>query len=123
MNRLFATLFVIGMVAAGCTTKAKARAHAGAAFTAWQQQQAAGNVRIPAFSVKIVGEVRYPVVEWSEGLTLAQAIVAAEYTGPATPFSIEISRNGEIISVKPQYLLQGRNDPALEPGDVVEIRR
>ena len=123
MKRLLLALLWFGLAASGCTTKAKARAHARAAFTAWEQQLAAGNVVQPAQSVKIVGEVRHPVVEWTEGLTLARAIVTAEYVGLNSPFSITITRGGEVISVNPQYLLQGRTDPELEPGDVVEILR
>ena len=121
VKQCFSMLVLLAAFATGCTTKAKARAQAAAAFAAGQQWQAAQTPHVPV--VRVIGEVRNSLVEWSEGLTLARAIVAAEYTAPAAPIAITITRNGEIIRVNPGHLLQGRVDPELQAGDVVEIRR
>ncbi len=101
----------------GCTTRSKADAKARAAFRAGhvlaQPEQPAVFFR---------GEIRNLTIPWTDGLTLAQAIVGAEYVGRRDPILIVIARRGAIIRVNPRQLLRGTDDPLLEPGDLVEIR-
>ena len=73
--------------------------------------------------VMVSGPVRNPVVEWNEELTLAQAIVTADYLGSRAPRNIFIHRGPEVIRVNPYRLLRGLDDLPMEPGDLIEIRR
>ncbi len=75
----------------------------------------------PPANVTVSGSVRNTEIPWTQGLTLARAIVAAEYTGADDPAEIIITRNGEQGSVDPQALLQGADVP-LEAGDAITIR-
>ncbi len=115
-----AILILAALSGSSCTTRAKARANANAAFIAGQQQ--AWNQFLPMRpnSVRFAGPVRQPLVEWTEDLTLAQAIIAADYQGP-DPRVLIVHRNGQAIPVDPQRLLAG-DDMPLERGDVIEIR-
>ena len=73
-------------------------------------------------SVFLRGEFKTGTVPWTEGLTLAQALAAAEYTGWLTPREIVITRQGQPTSVDPNQLLRGFDNPMLEAGDIVEAR-
>lgn len=73
--------------------------------------------------VWIRGDVKSPVVLWNEELTLARAIVAAQYKGLWDPRAITIIRQGQTHKVNPRDLLKGRYDPPLEPGDTIIIER
>lgn len=104
----------------GCTTKAKAKADARAAYMAGQQQALERALQSRS-SVSILGPVRNPLVTWTAGLTLAQALVAADYYSRTDPKEILIVRNGQPLNVDPKQLLAGEDIP-LEAGDVVQIR-
>ena len=71
----------------------------------------------------IRGDVKNPAVPWNEELTLARAIVAAEYKGFWDPHVITIIRQGQSYKINPRDLLKGRDDPPLEPGDTIVIER
>jgi len=73
--------------------------------------------------VWIRGEVKNRAVPWDEDMTLSRAIVAAEYTGFSDPHAISILRAGQTYKVNARDLLRQRDDPALQPGDVVVIER
>jgi hypothetical protein len=73
--------------------------------------------------VWIRGDVKNPVVLWNDQLTLAHAIVAADYKGFSDPHVIMIIRRGQSYKVNPRDLLRGVEDPALEPGDTIVIER
>ena len=73
-------------------------------------------------AVFVRGDVRNPVIPWSEELTLARAILAAEYVGRWDPHSINVVRGNRSKRFSPSRLLSGE-DMDLEPGDVIEIRR
>ena len=81
------------------------------------QQQAQSEVP----QVKFLGHVRYPVVYWSDGLTLAKALADAEYLGQDDPTAITIYRNGQAMRIDPQGLLAGQDYP-LFPGDTIVIQ-
>jgi protein involved in polysaccharide export with SLBB domain len=113
-------ILLVTLTLVGCVTRTKARADAQAAFIAGQQQAMAGIQRTQGASVTIIGPVRNPIVPWTEDMTLAKAILAADYTGPTDPNDIVIMRNGRAIKVDPNQLLNGEDVP-LQTGDVVQI--
>jgi hypothetical protein len=108
----------------GCVSKSKANAQARAAYIAGQQQalmrmqQAQTQSQGPCVTVN--GEVRNHVVPWAEGMTLAKALVAADYVGAADPGQILIVHNGIATRVEPRQLLSGVDIP-LQPGDIVQL--
>ena len=122
MKFCFAIL-LLALVAMGCTTKSTARLKEQNAFLAGQnlamQQQA--QAAALAQGVKIVGAVQQTQVPWVAGLTLAQAIATANYTGTDEPKQIIITRQGESAVLDAKVLLNGTNIP-LEVGDVIELR-
>jgi len=73
-------------------------------------------------AVFIRGDVRNPIVPWSEDLTLARAILAADYVGRFDPHSINLIRGNRSKRFSAAMLLSGA-DTELEPGDIIEIRR
>lgn len=73
--------------------------------------------------VWVRGDVKNRAVPWDEDLTLSRAIVAAEYTGLWDPHAISILRSGQTYKVNTRDLLKQRDDPFLQPGDVVVIER
>ena len=107
----------------GCVSKATAQAQARAAFLAGQEQATERMQQSQASgpSVTCIGQVRNKLIPWTADLTLARAILAADYFGPADPTSIVVIRDGQQTSYDPKKLLQG-TDILLEPRDVIEIR-
>jgi hypothetical protein len=116
-----ATVLAGSALSCGCISKAKADAQARAAFQAGQQQ-ALQQMQVRGPTVTFVGEVKHTLVPWSAGLTLAQAVLAAEFFGPTDPKVIVILRGQEAIQVDPRLLLGGE-DILLQPRDVIEISR
>lgn len=108
------------LVGSGCVSKNKARLREREAFIAGQQQ-AMSQLRQVSSVVQIVGEVENPTLPWSEGLTLAQAIVAADYRGFRDPKEIVIERQGQTIAINPKALLRGEDEP-LQAGDRIILR-
>jgi hypothetical protein len=117
-------LSLLAVAFGGCVSKSKANAQARAAFLAGQQeamtrmQQAQTQGQGPC--VTINGQVRNRVVPWTQGLTLAKALVAADYFGAADPGQIIIVHHGIATRVEPQKLLSGVDIP-LQPGDIVQL--
>ena len=119
---LFCLALLLCSALAGCVTKAQAKARERAAYIAGeqaavvrlQQSQAQGP------SVRINGPVKNPVVPWTEGLTLSQAIFAAEYQTVGDPLEIMVVRGGLARLVNVRNLLGGQDVP-LQPGDVIQI--
>ena len=72
-------------------------------------------------AVSFMGPVRNATVPWTPDLTLAQAVIAADYMGPQDPKLIVIRRQNEEIPVNPQHLLGGVDIPVVA-GDVIEIQ-
>src|SRR5260221_8055173 len=70
-----------------CVSKSKADARARAAFFAGQQQaaQVARQTQLQGPTVTVVGEVRNAMVRWTVDLTLAKALIAANYYGNPDP--------------------------------------
>src|SRR5258706_13185932 len=85
----------------GCTTRSKAKAQAQAAFAAGQQQALAQMRDAQRMIIRVIGNVRNPEVAWTEGLTLAQAIVAAGCYEQRDPREVVVIRRGERIPIDP----------------------
>ncbi len=115
---LFAVAF------AGCVSKSKAQAQARAAYLRGQQETMARmqqmQVQGQGPCITVNGEVRNHVVPWTEGMTLAKALVAADYFGNTDPAQIIILHNGIGKRVEPRKLLSGEDIP-LQAGDVVYL--
>ena len=122
MKELCGSLLALVLFAGGCTTKSKADAKARAAFAAGQQQVFERAFELQRTSVRFIGNVQNPLVEWADGLTLGQAMVAADYKDKTDPKEIIVLRGGQPMRVDPQQLLRGEDYP-LQPGDTVEIRQ
>jgi hypothetical protein len=112
--------WLLAVALAGCVSQSKANAQARAAFLAGQQQAAARMQQAQGPSVTINGEVRNHVVPWTQGLTLAQAVVAAEYCGAKDPGELIIVHNGIATRLDPKQLLSGVDLP-WQPGDIVQL--
>jgi hypothetical protein len=121
--KLFPVILTLALAAAGCTTKSAARLKEQNAFLAGQnmalQQQAQAAAQ--AHGVTIIGPVQNPNVPWVAGLTLAQAVATAAYTGTDEPKQIILTRQGESAMLEANVLLNGPDIP-LEVGDVIELR-
>jgi hypothetical protein len=109
------------LATSGCITKSNANVRAQAAFAAGQQQGTTHAQAAPSVSFR--GDVKKSSVPWTEELTLAQALLTAEYTGLWDPHTILVIRKGETFKVDPKRFLRGQDDPLLEPGDTVEVHR
>ena len=104
---------------AGCTTQSKAKQQARKAYIAGQQQ---AQQRLQAqTSVTVLGPVRNQLVPWTDDLTLAKALVIADYSGKGAPREIILVRNGLAQHIDPQQLLAG-NDVPLLAGDLIQLR-
>jgi len=60
-------------------------------------------------------------VPWTDELTLAKALHAAEYFGDKDPTEILIVRSGKAIRYDPKKLLEGEDMP-LEPQDLIQLK-
>ena len=72
--------------------------------------------------VQVRGDVRNRVIPWNEDLTLARALVAADYIGRWDPLSVTVTRGRKTQRFSASRLLGG-DDMFLEPGDVIDIHR
>lgn len=115
---------LLACAAGGCVSKSKADARARAAYVTGQQEALARMQQIQAQaqgpSITINGEVRNRVVPWSEELTLAKALVAADYYGAAEPAQIIIVHNGIGKRYEVKQVLSGADIP-LAAGDMVQL--
>jgi hypothetical protein len=131
---MLSLVLLLALTACGCAGKAKKQAEYRRAYSAgvqaaqaqMQQAQRPQSMSQPLPSttdpqVRILGSVRNPVLTWSEGLTLARALVLADYEKSTAPTIITIYRNNQPLEIDPQRVLQGE-DCALFPGDIVYIQ-
>ena len=121
--KILSAIVLLALAATGCASNSTARLKQQNAFLAGQnaalQRQAMAAAQ--AQGVIIDGAVQSPTVPWVAGLTLAQAIATAHYTGPDAPKQIIITRQGESATLDAKVLLDGTDIP-LELGDVIELR-
>lgn len=104
---------------AGCVTKATADRQARAAYVAGQKA-AYQSMESAQTAVVVLGDVRKHEIPWVAGLTLAQAIATAGYTGTRDPTNIILKRNSVQTDIDPKQLLNGKDVP-LQPGDVISV--
>ena len=116
-----AVILLLALIAGGCTTKSTATTDARTAYIAGQRDALAGVVAAQRTSIVVNGPVQNPEIQWTDGLTLAQALVAANYTARGNPTEIILIRHGESASISPKDLLRGADVP-LEPGDTITLR-
>src|SRR5215469_14316198 len=102
---------------AGCVTRATADAQAKAAFVAGEKA-AYQTMQSSTTAIMILGNVQKHQIPWVDGLTLAQALSTANYTGAHDPTDIVLRRNSIQTEVDPKQLLGGKDVP-LHPGDVI----
>ena len=120
MKQLLIYCSLMLLAGAGCVSKSKADAQARAAYLAGQNQGLSMAAQGP--SVWVIGNVKTPVVPWTQDLTLAKALIAAEYQGTKDPREIVVQHKGmEPLHLRAQQLLEGQDMP-LQAGDRVEIR-
>jgi hypothetical protein len=114
-------IILLTFLAAGCVSKKTADERARQAFQAGQDQAAKQWQEKSPPEVVVRGPVRNPAIPWTENLTLAKAIVDADYTGFMNPVVVRVIRNGQMVDeVKGIDLLHGQDFP-LEAGDIVDI--
>jgi len=120
MKEMLVVAGLLVLTATGCVTKGEANARAKAAFLAGERQGMA--MKSAESSVWLVGNVRTPVIPWTEDLTLAKAVIDASYQGTKDPSQFVILRGGHTPTyVSAQQLLNGYDVP-LQAGDRIEIR-
>lgn len=122
MKLFLSTLVLVAAMAGGCATKSGVRSEMQRMMG--EERQRAERERLekePA--VWFRGDVQLLRMAWREGLTLAVALSEARYTGFGTPKLLTVTRDGQVYSVNVRALLRGQENPELEPGDVVEVRR
>jgi hypothetical protein len=112
---------VLALCFGGCTSKSKAQSEARTAYLAGQQQAMMQMQVNRNPTVTVQGQVHNNVVEWTEDLTVAKAIVAADYYGKRDPREIILLRRGIASRVDMKVLSEGEG-PLLQPGDLLELR-
>ena len=118
-GQLLVLLLMASGLVTSCTSKSKARANAQKAFRAGQAQATiAAEARQK--NISFTGPVLNPIVTWTEGLTLAEAIVAARWSGLPDPRLVVITRADERVELSPGESVAAAQLP-LEPGDAVEL--
>ena len=122
MRYALSLLLFLVLGASGCVSKGKARAEAMKAFAAGHEQ-AVKELQNREPVVIVLGSVRNHSVPWEEGMTLAQAIDAAFYTGFRDPQVIRLTRGDETIEIRASELLRGSKNPVLQAGDVINLSR
>jgi hypothetical protein len=117
--RIYLGIVILVLVAVGCVTKSQADAQARAAYMAGQQA-AYQSIQGGMTDITFLGSVKNHHVPWATGLTLAQALATASYTGSQDPQEIIVKRNSVETLVDPKQLLNGQ-DVSLQPGDVISV--
>jgi hypothetical protein len=118
-------LSLLTLAFAGCVSKSTAQARERAAYLRGQQEAAVRmqqqmQTQGQGPSVTVNGDVRNRVVPWTDGMTLAKAIMAADYYGATDPRQIFVLRNGVARRIDVQKLISGTDFP-LQPGDIVQL--
>ena len=121
---LFTIVLLLCLALSGCAGKTKSKEqiqHAYAAGVEAGKLQAQQQAQTAVPQVRFLGRVANPVVLWTDGLTLAKALVEAQYLEQNDPTTITIYRNGQPMRIDPQTLLAGQDYP-LFPGDTIVIQ-
>jgi hypothetical protein len=117
--RICFCVLLLSLLAAGCVSKSRADADARAAYVAGQRA-AYQSMQGAMTDITVLGPVQKHQVPWVAGLTLAQALATADYTGSQDPQEIILKRNSVETQLDPKQLLNGQDVP-LQPGDVISV--
>jgi hypothetical protein len=117
----FAALLISVVTTSGCVTRSQAEADEHEAYLDGQRDAFASVAEANRTSIMVIGQVQNREIPWKDGMTLAQAIVAANYVSNFNPREIILLRRGKSISIDPKELLRGHDVP-LEPGDTITLR-
>jgi len=105
----------------GCaSSQNKGPTEAQRQFAAGQEQAFAMLQQSGILVVRVVGPFEIPVVEWHDGMTLAEVILAAGYLEPHDPTQLLIQRGPTSLTIHPDLLLRGEDVP-VEGGDVIHV--
>ena len=118
--RAFLAVLTLALTTCGCKTKKVAAQGPPPAYMDPVAAQEA--MRQAQMVVQVRGDVRNRIIPWSENLTLAGALVEADYIGRWDPLSVTVTRGRKVQRFSASRLLSG-NDMFLEPGDVIDIHR
>lgn len=118
---IFAALLILAVATGGCMTRSQAEAEEHEAYLAGQRDAFASVAEANRTSIMVIGQVQNHKIPWKDGMTLAQAIVAANYVSDFNPRQIILLRRGKSTSIDPKELLRGHDVP-LEPGDTITLR-
>lgn len=113
-------LLLLLVLLCGCVSKSKSQLRVYEAYIAGQRE-ASGRTQHP--TVTVVGDVKNHSVPWVDGLTLAQGLLSAEYNGSWDPHQIAVTRAGETYKINVKAFLAGGEDPPLQPGDIITVKR
>ena len=121
LTRAIAALLMSAVIAStvGCAGKSKTQAREREAFIAGQKQFAMA-AEMRRSNIAVTGPVSNQLVIWREGITLAEAIVAARWNAPGDPRLVVLTRKGERVELTPNESLAAAQLP-LEPGDEIEL--
>jgi hypothetical protein len=73
-------------------------------------------------TILVQGNVKNHILGWTEDLTLAQALIDADYQGLTNPRTIVVIRQGQANMIDVNKFLRGKENPPLLPGDIIELR-
>lgn len=121
MRAILPLLLASAVVLSACISKKRAQDEARQAYAAGQAAAAKQWQAEKPPEVVLRGPVRNPVIAWTDDLTLAKAIVDADYTGFLTPRVIRVIRNGQMIAEMPGVDLLRHHDVPLQPGDIIDV--
>lgn len=113
-------MFPLVLLACGCVSESASDTRAREAFQ--RGRNSVIQLAPVPVTVTVVGPVKHRNLLWADGLTLARAIIAAEYLVEKEPGVIFLTRGGQTMSFSAAQLLSGDEGPLLKPGDVIEIR-
>src|SRR4051812_23780434 len=99
-------VFFLSLILIGCTSTRRAKLQAREAYIQGQQEAMAREAETKNPSVYIQGNVKNSKIAWTEGLTLSQTIVAADYQGITNPRTIRVVRNRQPMDFKAADLLK-----------------
>lgn len=110
-----------GLTAVGCVSKSAALRQRQQAFQEGREKAVAEQLLEQQPYVVFRGDVQNPRVPWREGLTLAEALLAAHYTWSWDPHVITLTRDGQVYSINPRHFLRGSENPELQTGDLIDV--
>lgn len=117
----FVVYLCVAILITGCISKSKSDLLVREAYLAGQKQ-ALDKKQNQSQVVIVRGDVKNEIVPWTEDMTVAKAILQAEYLGLADPKRIIVVHNDVGTEIKPSDLFRGKDVP-LEPGDMVVLKK